>query len=210
MKTVPISASICILLAQVSPVQGEALPSWQMQRAVSADFGSSASVRAESDESVSVQAIRVHDRKTGEIVQEIGDIGGMPVPNRPDAVVHLVDANGDGRPDVSVAFAAGGAGPNFANQYYLFDGKLGIFALHRQLSALPQPSIGPDGTITSEYRGSCCDHRTETYRFVGGELTLVAEGYESYTPDGKWIDKGVRKLVDGKWRSRRQRIRRRE
>ena len=172
---------------------------WYPQRAITADFGFS--VEADSDyfERYAVQTIRIINRKTGVLLQEIRDIDGMGTWVQPSEIVRVVDANSDGYPDIEVPFADGGAGPNNTNYYYLFDPISGLFEFNQQLSDLSQPVVNLDGTVSSASRGSCCQHHSETYRFYQGQLLLIADWDEAYTADGKWIETTTRKLINGRW-----------
>jgi len=179
---------------------------WYPQRVTTADFGFSAEVDSDDNERYSVQAIRIIDRKTGDILQEIRDINGMDTWAQPNELISIVDANFDGHPDIVIPFADGGAGPNFTNYYYLFSPKSKRFEFNQQLSDLSQPSVNSDGTITSAYRSSCCQHHSETYRFHRGKLLLVADWDRVYTSDGKWIETTTRTLINGRWHTKFQRV----
>lgn len=146
-----------------------------------------------------VDALRVLDRQSGKTLQEITSIAGAGVWGQADELLRLVDANRDGHPDIQLPYADGGAGPNLADNFYLFDARTQHYVLHEQLSARTQVSIDADGNIHSASRGSCCQHHAETHRFVDGQLTLVADWDESYTADGEWIVTTTGTLVDGQW-----------
>ena len=180
---------------------------WYPQSAVTADYSFSALVVTSDDNEISsVEAIRIANRKTGELLQQIDDIGGSDVHRTPADMVGIVDANFDGRPDFEIPFADGGAGPNNTSNYYLFDPATGRFELSQELSELPQSSINPDGTISSASRGSCCQHQSATYRYIDGKLTLVADWEQIYDPHG-WLIETTRKLRKGKWIVREKRTR---
>lgn len=175
--------------------------SWHEQRVITSKFGFSALLDEVDQDRFAVQAIRVISRKTGLLVQEIQVIGALGTWSKPNEVVRIIDANFDGHPDIEIPFADGGAGPNFVNQYYLYDQKSKRFTLHEQLSNLIQPSIHPNGTVTSSARGGCCQHNSETYKFRNGKLVMIHQWDESYTADGKWIVTTEQKLVNGRWRT---------
>ncbi len=138
------------------------------------------------------------NRRTGELIQQIDDIGGSDTWGNPVNMVGIVDANFDGRPDLEVPSGNGGAGPNSSSNYYLFDPVNGRFQLSEELSELTQSSVNPDGTISSANRGSCCQHQSATHRYVGGKLTLVADWEQHSTADG-WLVETTRELKNGKW-----------
>ena len=180
---------------------------WYQQTAVTADYSFSALVITSDDnENSSVEAIKITNRKTGKLLQEIDDIGGFDVHRTPADMVSIIDANFDGRPDFEIPFSDGGAGPNNSSNYYLFDPATSRFKLSQELSELPQSSINPDKTITSASRGSCCQHESATYRYINDKLTLIADWEEIYDPNG-WLVETTRKLRNGKWVVREKRTR---
>ncbi|AVR97518.1 XAC2610-related protein [Pseudoduganella armeniaca] len=181
-------------------------PAWCEQRVRTADFAFAAYATQEDDDWSTIHGIRVVDRKTGTTVQEIQVDDALPTRREVAELVQVVDANFDGRPDLAVPYNDGGAGPNFVNQFYLFDPRRGQFALDEVLSELSQPSIHPDATITSGSRGGCCQHSSARYRYIKGRLALVEEVDESISADGKWVETTTRRLVNGKWRRRFQRV----
>ena len=152
-------------------------------------------------------AIRVVDRETAVLVQEITKIDGLDLPLSPSRFVRLVDANADGHPDIQLSADAGGAGPNNTAFFYLFDPQAGQYRFHAGLSELTQIAVAPDGTIESASRGSCCHHAAQTHRFINGELTLIKSWEEALTPDGKWFEvtSGVLKNGKMRYKSRRRR-----
>lgn len=167
---------------------------WHQQLAVTADYSFSALVITSDDnEMSSVEAIRITNKKTGKLLQQIDNISGSEVHRTPADMVSIVDANFDGRPDFEIPFADGGAGPNNSSNYYLFDPATNRFKLSQELSDLTQSSINTDGTISSASRGSCCQHESATYRYIDGKLTLIADWEEIYDPNG-WLVETTRKL----------------
>jgi hypothetical protein len=128
-------------------------------------------------------ALRIVDRKSGAVVQQIDAINGMEMRTEPQRFVRLVDANGDGHPDIELSYADGGAGPNNTSYYYLYDRKARQYRFHKKLSEMTQVSVNADGTITSGSRGGCCQHSSETYRFIRGRLTLLKTWQRTLTPD---------------------------
>ncbi|AXA90207.1 hypothetical protein [Massilia sp. YMA4] len=209
MKTlIPVGALLACLGAGAAARAEEAppQPAWVEQRVLTADFAFAAYATLEDEELSTIYGIRIVDRKTGATVQEIQVNDALPTRRALAELVQVVDANFDGRPDIAVPYNDGGAGPNFVNQYYLFDPRRGQFALDALLSELSQPSVDPDGTITSAARGGCCQHSSAKYRYIKGKLTLVEELDESLSADGKWIETSTRRLVNGKWQRRFKRV----
>ncbi|WBS03685.1 hypothetical protein OU994_05105 [Pseudoduganella sp. SL102] len=210
MKTALLSAVSTAILCCTAPASADEStpqPVWYDQRVLTSDFAFSAYATNEGDGKFSVQGIRIIDRKTGQAVQEIGGIDGMPCWGEAGNLVGIVDANFDGRPDITFQYADGGAGPNSNYHFYLFDPRSGRFEFDPVLSDLTQVGIGGDGTITSASRGGCCQHYSATYRYVGGKLLMVSEVDESLTTDGKWIETSTRRMVNGKWKTNRKRVR---
>lgn len=181
-------------------------PAWFEQRALTADFGFAAYATVEDEEWSTIHGIRIVDRKTGATVQEIQVNDALPTRRPLAELVRVVDADFDGRPDIAVPYNDGGAGPNFVDQFYLFDARRGQFVLDPVLSELPQPSVNRDGTITSASRGGCCQHASARYRYIEGKLTLVEEVDESLSADGKWVETSTRRLVNRKWQRRFKRV----
>ena len=174
---------------------------WRKQRVITSDFSFEVLLDEVDEDRFAVQAIKIFSRRTGTIFQEIQVIGASDVSARPDAMIRIVDANFDGRPDIEIPFSNGGAGPNFFNQYYIFDRESNRFKLDQQLSNLSQPSISQNGTITSSSRDGCCRHTSETYRVRKGKLVLIHKWAEESSPDGKWIVTTEQKLRRGMWRT---------
>ena len=210
MKTALLSAaSVVIVCCTASASADESMPqpAWYEQRVLTSDFAFSAYATNEEQDRFSVQAIRIIDRKTGRVVQEIAGIDGMPGWGEAGRLVGVVDANFDGRPDITFQYADGGAGPNVTYHFYLFNPRSGRFEFDPVLSDLTQVGIGRDGTITSASRGGCCQHYSATYRYFGGKLLVIAEEEEHYTADGKWIVTTTGRMVNGKWKTGSKRVR---
>lgn len=172
-----------------------------IQHARTNRLGFSVTFARSGPEQINAMKLMVFDQTSGHLVQQL-DLESASVWSEPADFVAVVDANFDGHADITVPFAEGGSGPNYTLTFYLFDPKSQMFVKHDGLSDLPQPTVHKNGTITSSSRGSCCQHSSETYRFIRGTLTLVADWDESYTTDGKWIVTTTRNLVAGKWRTR--------
>jgi len=131
--------------------------------------------------------VRVIDRASRRLVQEIADIGGDEVSGSVDKVVTVIDASFDGHPDLVVPGTSGGAGPNFMWNFYLFDPHTRRFVFDANLSSLVQPSIGKDGTISQASRNGCCQHEAHTYRYEQGRLVEVASSEDVLPPSGDWV-----------------------
>src|SRR5207253_10959480 len=96
-----------------------------------------------------------------------------------------------------------GAGPNNTEHFFLFDPVARRFVHNGELSNLPQISIDASHhTVKSAQRGSCCSHSAQTFRYIDGKLTLVAEWDESLSADGKWLVTTTGHLENGKLRYR--------
>ncbi|EHP40593.1 hypothetical protein OR16_24815 [Cupriavidus basilensis OR16] len=150
-------------------------------------------------------AIEVLDRRTGRRFQVLRDFvsEGQPADN---AFLQVVDANFDGHPDITISGMSGGAGPNSTENVFLFDPVTRRFVYNEALSNLPQISIDTNRhTVQSAQRGSCCSHSAQTFRYIDGKLTLVAEWDESLSADGKWLVTTTGHLENGKLRYRTKR-----
>lgn len=148
-------------------------------------------------------AIEVLDRATGKRVQIIRDFYSSPMDGPSDEALRVIDANFDGQPDLVIAGHDGGAGPNSADNFFLFDPSSRTFRFEQELSDLTQTNVDPKNrTITSAERASCCDHLSTTWRYIGGKLTQVATWEEAITADGNWVETTNCRLVHGKMRCR--------
>lgn len=144
------------------------------------------------------QAIRVLDRKTGAVIQQIDPAlsGDEALPAA--RFLQVADANGDGHPDISLFVDSGGAGPYSTRNFYLFEPASGQYLMHPGLSELTQVAIGKHGWITSAQRGGCCQHGSANYRFIRGELILMSTREEALSADGKGLDVSIGKRRNGK------------
>lgn len=172
---------------------------WVPQRVKSAQFEFIVAVK-QADDSWSPLALRVIERKSSKVLQTVYGLQGLDFAQGPaEDMLKLVDANFDGLPDIRMPRFSGGAGPNSTENIILFNPRTGLFEYDEQLSELPQLFIdAKHRNIVSSQRGSCCSHMSETYRYIGGKLTMVADWNESLTTDGKWLETTVGKLVRGK------------
>ncbi len=187
---------------------------WVEQRAMTRDFRFRVAFPAENDategnaaEPVSPAAIEVIDRKTGRRTQVIRDFMSDPWGEPGADFLQLVDANFDGHPDIDIFGMSGGAGPNSTRNLFLFDAATRRFVFDETLSGLPQLHIDPrTRTIHSAQRGGCCNHSSETYRYIGGRLTLVASWEQSWLGESR-VETTTGRLRNGKMQHRTTRSR---
>lgn len=179
---------------------------WYPQRVITADFAFFVHATVDQDERYAVDAIRILDRKSGSVVQQIDHVDAMAASGTPDELLFLVDADADGRPDLSLPISAGGMGPGVSTNIYLFNTRSGSFELHEQLSELDSPAIGRDGTIITQSRDSGFNYQYASYRLEHGKRKQIGESSESAAPNGDLIIHS-RQLVRGKWRTARKRVR---
>jgi len=173
---------------------------WVTQRVKSPRFEFRVAVERMDEDSLWPVALRVIERKTGEVVQTVYDFPPIDeARGSAEDMLKLVDANFDGQPDISMPGFTGGAGPNYTRSIFLFNPRTGLFEVDEKLSELSQLVIDTKHRrILSAQRAGCCRHTSETYRYIGGKLTVVADWDESMTADGKWLETTVGKLVRGK------------
>ncbi len=191
--------ALVLALAGSSTIAGAADGGWVEQKARTRDFVFSLRFGSEAvgpGRSGAPTRLRIVRRQTGKILQEIAIADAYPVDVGPEGRIQVVDANRDGHPDIDLHAASGGAGPDDAHDFYLFDVRQGKFKLDAKLSALSQVEFHPDGRISSHYRGGCCDHADETWRYVHGRLVLVESWREEL--HGDVIETSRGKLVHGK------------
>ncbi|MFP5391519.1 MAG: XAC2610-related protein [Gammaproteobacteria bacterium] len=171
----------------------EAQAQWFDQRGMTAKFRFSALVWVADNGEVSVEGLRVYDRKAGTLVQEFRHIEGLGMRASPERVVRIVDANFDGAPDIALAMNSGGAGPNDSSNYYLFNRSTNRFELDPLLSELTQVTFNRDKTLSSSSRGGCCAFEHARYRYINGRLTqLTSEVVRALDDDRVEITKGRR------------------
>lgn len=194
-------ALVALALAALSTRAGAADDGWVEQKARTTDFVFSLRFgpqAARPGASGAPTRLRIVRRQTGQVLQEIAIAEAYPVGVEPDGRIQVVDANRDGHPDIDLYAMSGGAGPNDSHDFYLFDVRRGQFRFDEKLSALSQVEFHPDGTITSSYRASCCDHTDQTWRYVGRRLVLVESRNERV--DGDVVVTTLGKRVGGKMR----------
>jgi hypothetical protein len=191
-----IAAAFMSLSAFGQESDPDTTPVWVKQKANTKAYRFSVLTARGGWESVAPRALRIHDRRTGSLVQEFLDIDSMQPHAREDELVHVVDANFDGHPDIMLAMDSGGAGPNNTSSCYLYDPTKRRFVLDEALSALTQVRINRDRTITSFGRGGCCIHSEERYRYIGNRLTMVFSEVRKSDNENTAITTG--RLTNGK------------
>lgn len=116
-----------------------------------------------------VSAIRVY--RDGVLLQTLGtdSVGtcGMFLPRQ-------FDMNFDGHPDITIALTLP-AGPNIPHQSWLYDPATQRFVdAPASLQDITSPEFDPKHRIVySSWRGSCCSHGVDTYRWKGGDLEAL-------------------------------------
>ena len=142
---------------------------------------------------VSIQRIKIYD-DAGKLVQVL-KYPGMIMGE--EKLFNTVDVNFDGYADLEIYAHDGGAGPNYGNNYYIFNPQANRFDYNERLSDLSQPSIDAKAKlIHSYYRSGAASHGHETYAWRSGELTLV-ELYETDYLDEDNVSVTHQFLVDG-------------
>ncbi|MDB5876703.1 MAG: hypothetical protein JWQ41_117 [Variovorax sp.] len=181
-----------------------ATQAWHDQRAVTADFSFSTLLEITESDLSSVRAIRVFNRRSGALLQEIQVVDASATSQNPNEIVSIIDANFDGQPDFFVPFWDGGGGPNYMDNYYLFNSAAGVFEIDAELSTLSEIFFNPNGKISFSYRSGCCADHGGTYRFIGGKLKLVAD-WDFSLIDDDWIETRTRRMKNGKWLTKTKR-----
>jgi hypothetical protein len=192
---------LCLPLAASAQTQQDAAQ-WVKQKGHTAQHEFEALVWGDDEDAyggeVGVNAVRVRDRRSKRVVQEIQLSDAGPAHGTRSTAIRLIDANFDGHPDLIVPVSDGGAGPNYSWNFYLFDPQTGRYVFSEELSQLVQPAIGKDGTITSGERDGCCHHIGQTFRYVDGRLTEIASDEDVLPPSGEWVLLTEGRLVQGK------------
>ncbi len=121
-----------------------------------------------------------------------------------DNQISVLDANFDGYLDISLPTQNGGAGPNRTEYFFLFDARTKKFKFDQAFSDLVAAQFDPKHKeVTSSWRGSCCEHGSETYRFIKGKMVLVKTWRDFWTVDDNGNEKMMietGRLVNGKMR----------
>ena len=181
---------------------------WVNQQAKTADFRFQVAYRdtlADADhERSTARAIRVISRQTGRVQQVIDSVAQDRSWDGYKDNISVPDCNFDGYPDLMLFAHDGGAGPNIGYSFYLYDPATRQFVFDADLSDLILPEIDPrTQTVSSYSRNSCCSHTSEQYRYLNGQLTLVASHDETMSAsnfDVMVVTDG--QLVQGKWREK--------
>ena len=186
---------------------------WVAQKAETADFRFQVAYRdtlsESSDGRSTALTIRVISRQTGRVQQVIDSVAQGQNWDGYQTNISTPDCNFDGYSDLMFFAHDGGAGPNIGYNFYLYDPAKRQFVYDADLSDLTQPEINPrTQTISSSSRNSCCSHTSDDYRFISGQLTLVASHDETVSVsnfDVMVVTEG--KLVKGQWREKTWRYR---
>src|SRR5690606_24850211 len=133
-------------------------------------------------------------------VQVITDIGAE-ITDPLNRCLHFLDANFDGYPDIMADFADGGAGPNYANIFYLFDATTKRFVYNEALSALSQVEVDTmNHVIRSAWRNGAGQHGSAEYRFIDGKMEQTYQ-WDQVWGSGYFVEEteAVRQQ-DGQWK----------
>lgn len=175
---------------------------WIPQKAQHAEFDFKVSCSGDTGNSVT-DGIAIYQKGHKEIYQLITGYDGDSH-NTCEDQVEVLDVNFDGYLDISLPTQTGGAGPNSTEFFFLFDAKTKNFRFNQNLSDLVSAGFDPKHKeVTSSWRGSCCDHGSETYRFIKGKMTLVATWHDYWLPEDNGNEKNVietGRLIQGKMR----------
>ncbi|MGL4767890.1 MAG: XAC2610-related protein [Formosimonas sp.] len=150
----------------------------------------------------STDGIAVYRKGQSQLHQLILGYNGEYTFSACDNQVQLVDVSFDGHLDFSIFAHDGGAGPNSGDFFFIFNPKTQKFDYHEALSNLIATTIDSKRkTITSSWRGSCCDHGSETYTFKNGKMFLLSTWRQYLGADGYSIEETSRR-VGGKLQKR--------
>ena len=147
------------------------------------------------------QTIRVISKKDNHVVQTIGvseAFNGNVA--KISTALDITDCNFDGYKDLMIFSHDGGAGPNYGYDFYLYNPIKKRFELDEVLSDLSQPFVdSKTKTIQSSWRGGAASHGGETYRFIKGKLTMIANWNDECSATYPICYSYTGKLVKGKW-----------
>lgn len=144
-----------------------------------------------------VNAVKVINKKTGS-KQVFLDIWAE-LKSNPAQVIQIADYNFDGYPDFMFLMQSGGAGPNYTNNFYLYNPQKGNFEYHDELSQLSQVQIDvKNHTIGSDWRDGAAHHGGEKYTFVNQQLTKIAY-WDQHAAMGFFAQENSGELIHGKW-----------
>ena len=86
---------------------------------------------------------------------------------------------------------------NSTENIWIYNPKTGKFIYDQKLSDFTQLFVDKKKkTIMTAFRDGCCDHSSETYKYINGKLTLVASWHEYL--EGNKLTTINGKLVKGK------------
>ncbi|AOM80522.1 XAC2610-related protein [Pedobacter steynii] len=149
------------------------------------------------DASGSISGIRIYSNN--KLVQVIKDPGLVKDTAQ---IIHPVDVNFDGYPDLQIYSHSGGAGPNYGNNYYLYNPKTKRFDYHAKLSDLSQPEINvKTKSISAAWRNGAGNYGSEKYKWINRQLIQV-EYYEIRYLDENQIEETHHKMIKGKMRKK--------
>jgi len=150
-----------------------------------------------------VNAVKIINKKTGS-KQVFLDIWAE-FKSRPTQVIQIGDYNFDGYPDFMFLMQSGGAGPNYTNNFYLYNPQKGNFEYHDELSQLSQVEIDVKSrTISSNWRDGAAHHGGQRYTFINHQLTKTSY-WDQYAGAGFFVQENSGELVNGKWIDRQYR-----
>ena len=116
------------------------------------------------------------------------------------SVLDFADVNFDGYKDLVLYSHDGGAGPNYGNNYFIFNPKTKQFIFNEAMSDLSQPEINfKTKTIHAGWRNGAANHGAETYKWINGKFTMV-EYYETNYNSNDKLEVIHTFLIDGKMR----------
>jgi hypothetical protein len=144
-----------------------------------------------------VNAVKIINKKTGS-KQVLLDIwaGFKSIPTQ---VIQIGDYNFDGYPDFMFLMQSGGAGPNYTNNFYLYNPQKDNFEYNDELSQLSQVEVEVKSrTISSNWRDGAAHHGGERYTFIDHQLTKTAY-WDQYAGMGFFVQENSGELVNGKW-----------
>lgn len=144
-----------------------------------------------------VNAVKIINKKTGS-KQVLLDIWAE-LKSIPTQVIQIADYNFDGYPDFMFLMQSGGAGPNYTNNFYLYNPQKENFEYNDDLSQLSQVEINvKNRTINSSWRDGAAHHGGEKYTFINQHLTKTAY-WDQYALTGPFVQENSGELIDGKW-----------
>ncbi len=149
---------------------------------------------------LAIKIVSLKNEKPPQIIERAQDEPSLFT--APDDAIQVRDCNFDGYPDLEIFAHSGGAGPNFGNDYYLYNPEKQAFEYNEEFSALIQPEIDTiQKRIHSSWRSGAGNHGAEVYTVTNGNLdmlqrwerncilpSLFCVWYEGKRIDGKWVE----------------------